>query len=174
MIPSVGGCTYSHALLFPRPSYLAPPISQTGRKNEARILGKVILDTCPFILGYIAKYPWILFRGSSVGRSPCAAFGKLPVLLPLTDVNEREFKNRPSVVTHCSINFSIVVSVNVLHIFKSTGLKDSKSWHIRFISKTNRKSSLLSSFVPSLRYPKRATLIKNKSRTPFPFIYGMK
>ena len=34
------------------------------RKNEARILGKVILDTWRFILGYIAKYRWILFRGS--------------------------------------------------------------------------------------------------------------
>ena len=33
-------------------------------KNEARILGKVILDTWRFILGYIAKYRWILFRGS--------------------------------------------------------------------------------------------------------------
>ena len=33
------------------------------RKNEARILGKVILDTWRFILGYIAKYRWILFRG---------------------------------------------------------------------------------------------------------------
>ena len=32
-------------------------------KNEARILGKVILDTLRFILGYIAKYRWILFRG---------------------------------------------------------------------------------------------------------------
>ena len=29
----------------------------------ARILCKVILDTWRFILGYIAKYPWILFRG---------------------------------------------------------------------------------------------------------------
>ena len=40
---------------------------QRGRereKNEARILGKVILDTWRFILGYIAKYHWILFRGS--------------------------------------------------------------------------------------------------------------
>ena len=35
-----------------------------GVKNEARILGKVILDTWRFILGYIAKYRWILFRGS--------------------------------------------------------------------------------------------------------------
>ena len=26
-------------------------------KNEASLLGKVSLDTCPFILGYIAKYP---------------------------------------------------------------------------------------------------------------------
>ena len=34
------------------------------RKNEVRILGKVILDTWRFILGYIAKYRWILFRGS--------------------------------------------------------------------------------------------------------------
>ena len=34
------------------------------RKNEARILCKVILDTWRFILGYIAKYRWILFRGS--------------------------------------------------------------------------------------------------------------
>ena len=33
-------------------------------KNEARILGKVILDTWRFILGYIAKYRWILFRGT--------------------------------------------------------------------------------------------------------------
>ena len=32
-------------------------------KNEARILGKVILETWRFILGYIAKYRWILFRG---------------------------------------------------------------------------------------------------------------
>ena len=37
---------------------------QGRRKNEARILGKVILDTWRFILGYIAKYRWILFRGS--------------------------------------------------------------------------------------------------------------
>mgnify|MGYP004636257027 CR=1 FL=1 len=35
-----------------------------GEKIEARILGKVILDTWRFILGYIAKYRWILFRGS--------------------------------------------------------------------------------------------------------------
>ena len=37
---------------------------QGRRKNEARILCKVILDTWRFILGYIAKYRWILFRGS--------------------------------------------------------------------------------------------------------------
>ena len=35
-----------------------------GEKTKARILGKVILDTWRFILGYIAKYRWILFRGS--------------------------------------------------------------------------------------------------------------
>ena len=38
--------------------------TRARRKNEARILGKVILDTWRFILGYIAKYRWILFRGS--------------------------------------------------------------------------------------------------------------
>ena len=37
---------------------------QGRRKNEARMLCKVILDTWRFILGYIAKYRWILFRGS--------------------------------------------------------------------------------------------------------------
>ena len=35
-----------------------------GEKTKARILCKVILDTWRFILGYIAKYRWILFRGS--------------------------------------------------------------------------------------------------------------
>ena len=48
------------------PSVSTPSKWQARRKNEARILGKVSLDTCPFILGYIAKYPWILFRGSFV------------------------------------------------------------------------------------------------------------
>ena len=46
------------------PSVSTPSKWQARRKNEARILGKVILDTWRFILGYIAKYPWILFRGS--------------------------------------------------------------------------------------------------------------
>ena len=35
-----------------------------GQKDEARLLGKVSLDTWRFILGYIAKYHWILFQGS--------------------------------------------------------------------------------------------------------------
>ena len=48
------------------PSVSTPSKWQACRKNEARILGEVSLDTCPFILGYIAKYPWILFRGSFV------------------------------------------------------------------------------------------------------------
>ena len=38
--------------------------SEIRKRHEARILGKVILDTWRFILGYIAKYRWILFRGS--------------------------------------------------------------------------------------------------------------
>ena len=42
---------------------------QNRGKTEASLLGKVSLDTCPFILGYIAKYPWILFRGSFVAGS---------------------------------------------------------------------------------------------------------
>ena len=37
---------------------------QAGQKKEYRLLGKVSLDTCPFILGYIAKYPRILFGGN--------------------------------------------------------------------------------------------------------------
>ena len=48
-----------------------------GVKNEARILGKVILDTWRFILGYIAKYRWILFRGSFPQSFPdFTEFGK--------------------------------------------------------------------------------------------------
>ena len=31
------------------------------KRQQYSLLGKVSLDTCPFILGYIAKYPWILF-----------------------------------------------------------------------------------------------------------------
>ena len=40
-----------------------------GQKDEARLLGKVSLDTWRFILGYIAKYHWILFRGSFLARA---------------------------------------------------------------------------------------------------------
>ena len=39
-------------------------------KHEASLLGKVSLDTCPFILGYIAKYPRILFQGCFLPDSP--------------------------------------------------------------------------------------------------------
>ena len=46
------------------PSEIKKRHTRAIRKNEARILGKVILDTLRFILGYIAKYRWILFRGS--------------------------------------------------------------------------------------------------------------
>ena len=46
------------------PSEIKKRHTRAIRKNEARILCKVILDTWRFILGYIAKYRWILFRGS--------------------------------------------------------------------------------------------------------------
>ena len=45
-------------------TFLMEKVGKTWVNTEASLLGKVSLDTCPFILGYIAKYPRILFRGS--------------------------------------------------------------------------------------------------------------
>ena len=47
-----------------------------GSKDEARLLGKVSLDTWRFILGYIAKYHWILFQGSFLAPHTKALLGR--------------------------------------------------------------------------------------------------
>ena len=49
-------------------------------KKYPMILCKVILDTCPFILGYIAKYPWMCYFLISPGTFPIHKLNQWTVL----------------------------------------------------------------------------------------------